>query len=185
MIQFTLKVNPFILALCHHKIEIYFDIRMIISEVLVVAFLIVSCITLIAVQLDDNVIEKDLYNVLGIPSHATLAEVKKSFRKLAQQYHPDKAKPGSSQESGKQFQEISEAYDILSSRELREEYDSRRFQKTIMQQEDIHYSTLDENTLYYEPEFYFPNDFIQHPDGTCSYLLCIMNCDKVFYLYIY
>lgn len=62
---------------------------------------------------------KDYYNVLGIEKGATKEDVKKAFRKLAHQYHPDK-QGGNEQK----FKEINEAYQILSDDQKRAEYDT-------------------------------------------------------------
>jgi molecular chaperone DnaJ len=62
---------------------------------------------------------KDYYNVLGIDKKATKEEIKKAFRKLAHQYHPDK---GGTDEA--KFKEITEAYAILSDDTKRREYDT-------------------------------------------------------------
>ncbi|MER7208035.1 molecular chaperone DnaJ [Streptosporangium sp. NPDC000239] len=69
-------------------------------------------------------LEKDYYAVLGVPKTATAEEIKKAYRKLARQYHPD-ANQGSTETESK-FKEVSEAYDILSDTKRRKEYDEAR-----------------------------------------------------------
>ncbi|HUG32116.1 MAG TPA: molecular chaperone DnaJ [Acidimicrobiia bacterium] len=69
-------------------------------------------------------LEKDFYQVLGIPETATAEEVKKAYRKLAQTHHPD-ANPGDAA-AEERFKEISEAYATLSDPEQRKEYDQVR-----------------------------------------------------------
>jgi len=64
---------------------------------------------------------KDYYAVLGVPRAASQAEVKKAFRKLARQHHPD-AKPGDSAAERK-FKEINEANEVLSDPAKRQQYD--------------------------------------------------------------
>ena len=54
---------------------------------------------------------KDYYKTLGVPRDAPEKEIKKAFRKLAQQYHPDK-NPGDKSAEAK-FKEINEAYTCL------------------------------------------------------------------------
>ena len=64
---------------------------------------------------------KDYYAVLGVPRTASQAEVKKAFRKLARQHHPD-AKPGDTAAERK-FKEINEANEVLSDPAKRRQYD--------------------------------------------------------------
>ncbi len=65
---------------------------------------------------------KDYYEVLGVPKTASQAEVKKAFRKLARQHHPD-AKPGDAVAERK-FKEINEANEVLSDPDKRKKYDA-------------------------------------------------------------
>ena len=69
-------------------------------------------------------LEKDYYKVLGVSSDAKPEEIKKAFRKLARQFHPDQntGKP----EAEAKFKEISEANAVLSDAEKRKEYDEAR-----------------------------------------------------------
>ena len=69
-------------------------------------------------------IDKDFYKILGVGQEAPAEEIKKAYRKLAQQYHPD-ANPGDS-EAEEKFKEISEAYATLSNADQRKEYDQVR-----------------------------------------------------------
>lgn len=68
--------------------------------------------------------EKDFYKVLGVSKDVSAADLKKTYRKLARQYHPD-SKPGDTAAEAK-FKEISEAYAVLSDPTQREEYDQLR-----------------------------------------------------------
>jgi molecular chaperone DnaJ len=65
--------------------------------------------------------KRDLYQVLGISRSASQEEIKKAYRKLAIQYHPDK-NPGN-KEAEERFKEIAEAYAILSDPDKRARYD--------------------------------------------------------------
>lgn len=65
--------------------------------------------------------KKDFYSVLGVQRGATPEEIKKSYRKLAMQFHPDKNQ--GDKKSEEKFKEISEAYDVLSDPQKREGYD--------------------------------------------------------------
>ncbi|MDX2003347.1 MAG: J domain-containing protein [Chitinophagales bacterium] len=64
---------------------------------------------------------KDYYQILGVSKTATADEIKKVFRKLAKQYHPDK-NPGD-KKAEERFKEMSEAYEVLSDPEKRKKYD--------------------------------------------------------------
>ena len=68
--------------------------------------------------------EKDYYKVLGVAKNASAAEIKKAYRKLAQQHHPD-ANPGNTQAEDR-FKEISAAYDVLGDQDKRKQYDQVR-----------------------------------------------------------
>ncbi|MFI8926988.1 molecular chaperone DnaJ [Streptomyces sp. NPDC053474] len=69
-------------------------------------------------------IEKDFYKVLGVPKDATEAEIKKAYRKLARENHPDANKGNAKAEE--RFKEISEANDVLGDPKKRKEYDEAR-----------------------------------------------------------
>lgn len=68
---------------------------------------------------------KDYYKILGVSENAPADDIKKVYRKLAVQYHPDK-NPGKEKEAEAKFKEISEAYYVLSDEKRRAQYDQMR-----------------------------------------------------------
>jgi molecular chaperone DnaJ len=68
--------------------------------------------------------EKDYYKVLGVPKNATAAEIKKAYRKLAQEFHPDRNAGNKAAED--RFKEISAANDVLGDEDKRKQYDQVR-----------------------------------------------------------
>lgn len=65
--------------------------------------------------------KKDYYDVLGVSKSATADEIKKAYRKLARQYHPDVNKDNP--EAAEKFKECAEAYGVLSDEQKRAQYD--------------------------------------------------------------
>ncbi|MBU1045387.1 MAG: molecular chaperone DnaJ [Candidatus Omnitrophica bacterium] len=66
---------------------------------------------------------RDYYEILGVSKGSEVGEIKKSYRKLAMKYHPDRAEPEKRKESEEKFKEISEAYAVLSDDNKRAQYD--------------------------------------------------------------
>src|SRR6266487_2970537 len=64
---------------------------------------------------------KSPYEALGVPKTASDEDIKKAYRKLARQYHPDR-NPGDKQ-AEQHFKEVQEAYDVLSDKTKRTQYD--------------------------------------------------------------
>jgi curved DNA-binding protein len=65
---------------------------------------------------------KDYYQILGVPRNTPDKEIKKAYRKLAMQYHPDR-NPGKEKWANEKFKEINEAFGILGDPEKRRQYD--------------------------------------------------------------
>ena len=74
--------------------------------------------------------KRDYYEVLGVDKNATADDLKKAYRKLAVQYHPDKQQGKSDaekKEAEEKFKEAAEAYNVLSDPEKRARYDQFGF----------------------------------------------------------
>jgi curved DNA-binding protein len=65
---------------------------------------------------------KDYYDILGVPRNASDTEIKKAYRKLAMQYHPDR-NPGKQKWANEKFKGINEAYGVLGDPQKRRQYD--------------------------------------------------------------
>ncbi len=71
----------------------------------------------------DKMAEKDYYKTLGVSKNATKEEIKKAFKKLAMQYHPDKAPEDKKQDYEEKFKVINEAVSVLGDDKKRQQYD--------------------------------------------------------------
>ena len=105
-----------------------------------IRLIIIILLIIVVISLEDNIINKDLYKVLGITKDAAINDIKKAYRKLAQVHHPDKAKGPDKQLHEALFREIAEAYEILSDNNQRQEYDDRRIEKSNQKryEQDMH-----------------------------------------------
>jgi curved DNA-binding protein CbpA len=97
---------------------------------------------------------KDYYLILGISPSASEEDIKKAYRQLAHQYHPDKIGG-----DGAQFKEINEAYQVLSDKQKRAAYDFRRNFQVVPQQYVVVYNTWNPN----------PNPSTWNTTGTVYY----------------
>jgi molecular chaperone DnaJ len=88
--------------------------------------------------------KRDYYQVLGVSRNATPEELKKAYRKLAMQYHPDR-NPGN-KEMEEKFKEAAEAYEVLSDADKKRRYD--QFGHDGMRGGDFRYSTGDVNDIF-------------------------------------
>lgn len=69
---------------------------------------------------------RDYYDILGVPASASDEAIKKAYRKLARQYHPDQVQGTGKEAAEAKFKEISAAYDTLGDPEKRKQYDELR-----------------------------------------------------------
>ena len=67
--------------------------------------------------------KRDYYEILGVSKGTPVDEIKKTYRKLAMKYHPDRATDENRKTSEEKFKEISEAYAVLSDTNKRSQYD--------------------------------------------------------------
>jgi len=71
--------------------------------------------------------DKDLYKILGVNKNATQEELKRAYRKLTMELHPDR-NPDNREEAERKFKEMKAAYDILSDEQKRATYDRHGFE---------------------------------------------------------
>lgn len=89
---------------------------------------------------------KDYYNILECNKYSTQDEIKKSYKKLALKYHPDKN--NDDEECKKKFQEITEAYNILGNEEKRRKYDMFGLDENDMQFDEDPFKVF--NSIFHE-----------------------------------
>ncbi|UJR37261.1 hypothetical protein I4U23_029970 [Adineta vaga] len=99
---------------------------------------------------------KDYYEILGVKRDATDKEIKRRFRQLALQYHPDKNKDPKAEET---FRAMAEAYDVLSDPTKRRQYDTQGHQFFTSSSDQSGFSGFRFNM----------NDFFQHFDTESSH----------------
>ena len=93
--------------------------------------------------------KKDYYSILEVPKSATDDEIKKSYRKLALKWHPDKNQ-NNREEAEQKFKDIAEAYSVLSDKKKRAEYDN--FEKVggivFPEEEDAGFTFADASKIF-------------------------------------
>ena len=67
--------------------------------------------------------KRDFYEVLGVPKNASDEEIKKSYRKMAMKFHPDRNQDNGAKDAEVKFKEAKEAYEMLSDPQKRAAYD--------------------------------------------------------------
>jgi len=67
---------------------------------------------------------KDYYKILGVLKTASIDEIKKAYRKLAREYHPDKT--GGDEKKNRVFLDVNEAYEVLGNEDKRKNYDEKK-----------------------------------------------------------
>ena len=82
--------------------------------------------------------EKDYYSILNVQNNATSAEIKKAYRQLAKQYHPDTEKRNTAGAAADKFKEVAEAYQVLGDRQKRTLYDQRRTDPWQRQEQTVY-----------------------------------------------
>ena len=100
---------------------------------------------------------KTLYEILGVSETATSEEIKKAYRKLAKEHHPDTNSDWSEEEKKMHvefFSEITDAYEILINEETRKDYDEKLKEKRSKRSR-----TSKNNSNYYEEDYDYEDDY--------------------------
>ncbi len=100
---------------------------------------------------------KTLYEILGVSETATSEEIKKAYRKLAKEHHPDTNSDWSEEEKklhAEIFSEITDAYEILINEETRKEYDEKLKEKRSKRSK-----TSKNNSNYYEEDYDYSYEY--------------------------
>ncbi|GAA6094060.1 dnaJ homolog subfamily C member 16 [Tachysurus ichikawai] len=125
-------------------------------------FVLILCILLAGAQGDSE--DFDPYKILGVTKSASQAEVKKVYKRLAKEWHPDKNK---SPEAEDMFIKITKSYEILSNEEKRANYD--RYKQTNSQPYGPHGFRPFHNNFYFDESFFnFPFNSKGSRDSTDS-----------------
>ena len=90
---------------------------------------------------------KDYYKILGVSQSASNDELKKAFRSLAKKYHPDRNKDDESAKA--KFQDVNEAYGILSNEKSRKEYDENLKNQRQREKEEDRQKIINETMQEY------------------------------------
>jgi molecular chaperone DnaJ len=85
---------------------------------------------------------RDYYDVLGVSRTASADEIKRAYRKLAMQYHPDRVSESDKHDAELKFKEASEAYEVLSDDNKRARYDQFGFQGVAGQTRDYQHADM-------------------------------------------
>jgi curved DNA-binding protein CbpA len=87
---------------------------------------------------------KDYYQILGVSKNASTNDIKKAYRKLAKEWHPDKHNNSNKETANLKFKEISEAYIVLSDDNKRKEYDNPMSKHTFNFEENLNQADMND-----------------------------------------
>uniref|UniRef100_A0A8C9WR38 DnaJ heat shock protein family (Hsp40) member C16 n=1 Tax=Scleropages formosus TaxID=113540 RepID=A0A8C9WR38_SCLFO len=118
------------------------------SAVVVIFLLLLSCMLEIAAEFDP-------YRVLGVSRSASQGEIKKAYKQLVKEWHPDKNK---NPEAEDMFIKVTKSYEILSNEEKRANYD--RYGQT---DENQQYGQAQQSFRHFHESFYFDESFFHFP----------------------
>ncbi|KAI8970937.1 Sec63 Brl domain-containing protein [Pilobolus umbonatus] len=90
---------------------------------LIIGWVAVVLLTMEVAKAEYKSVTWDPYEVLGVKEGSSLADIKKTFKKLSLVYHPDKAKAGSERENEERFIDITKAYKVLTDDDTRKNYE--------------------------------------------------------------
>lgn len=106
----------------HHIYEMHINSFILIVDIYVYIYIAPLTGSSRSISTSSPLTQTDYYKILGVSKNSSTKEIKKAYYQLAKKYHPDTNKDDPN--ASKKFQEVSEAYEILSDDTKRKEYDT-------------------------------------------------------------
>jgi len=133
-------------------------------------------------------VKKDYYEILGVKKTDSVETIKKAYKKLALNFHPDKASPDKKKEHEEKFKEINEAYSTLEDEGKRRKYDAgeeNKFNDNASSSRSGNFSDIFENLFrgdFDEQDYDEEVDRDLHYEITIEFMEAAFGCEKEIYV---